>query len=58
MGDEVTAVHRTTDSSACAHTGSLYLKTKTQEMEMISKSAEEWIRKIEAEVIGPQGSKE
>lgn len=58
MGDEVTAVHRTTDDSACAHTGSLYLKTRTQETEMISKTAGEWITEIEAEVLGPQGSKE
>lgn len=57
-GDEVTAAHRTTANSACAHTGSLYLKTGTQEKEMIPKPVEEWIVKIEAEVIGPQGSKE
>lgn len=58
MGDEVTAVHRTTDDSACAHTGSLHLKTRTQEAGMISKPAGEWIMKTEAEVTGPQGSKE
>lgn len=54
----MTAAHRTTDNRACAHTGSLYLKTRTQEKEMISQPVEEWIVKIEAEVIGPQGSKE
>ena len=54
MGGEVTAVHRTTDGSACAHTGSLYLKTRTQETEMISKPAGEWITKKKQKSLGPK----